>query len=161
VKPSIRSKSLAHLLTTLFALAAVSVAHASDARNCSAASVAGKFGFTTTGTIPALGPVAATGVFTQDRSGNLTGTQTRSLNGDIADETFTGTALVNPDCTGTDAIQVFESGFLVRTTILHVVYDDDGGEARAVFTSLVLPDGTSLPSIITIEARRLFPRKSD
>ena len=161
MKPSIRSKSLAHLLTTLFALAAVSVAHASDARNCSTASVAGKFGFTTTGTIPALGPVAATGVFTQDRSGNLTGTQTRSLNGDIADETFTGTALVNPDCTGTDAIQVFESGFLVRTTILHVVYDDDGGEARAVFTSLVLPDGTSLPSIITIEARRLFPRKSD
>ena len=161
MKPSIRSKSLAPLLITLFALAAVSVAPASDARNCSTASVAGKFGFTTTGTIPALGPVAATGVFTQDRSGNITGTQTRSLNGDIADETFTGTATVNPDCTGTDAIQVFESGVLVRTTTLHVVYDDDAGEARAVFTSLVLPDGTSLPSIITIEARRSFPRKSN
>jgi hypothetical protein len=68
---------------------------------------------------------------------------------------------VNPDCTGTDTIQVFESGILVRTTTLHVVYDDNGQEARAVFTSLVLPDGTSLPSIITIEARKLFPRKSD
>jgi hypothetical protein len=68
---------------------------------------------------------------------------------------------VNPDCTGTDTIQVFESGILVRTTTLHVVYDDHGQEARAVFTSLVLPDGTSLPSIITIEARRLFPGKSD
>ena len=161
MKPSIRSKSLAPLLITLFAIAAVSAAHASDARNCSTASVAGKFGFTTTGTIPVLGPVAATGVFTQDRSGNITGTQTRSLNGDIADETFTGTATVNPDCTGSDTIQVFESGILVRTTTLHLVYDDHGGEARAVFTSLVLPNGTSLPSIITIEARRLFPRKSD
>jgi hypothetical protein len=83
------------------------------------------------------------------------------LNGDIADETFTGTATVNPDCTGTDTIQVFESGVLVRTTILHLVYDDDGREARAVFTSLVLPDGTSLPTIITIEARKLFWRERD
>jgi hypothetical protein len=161
VKPSIRSKRLVPLLLTLFALSAASAAHAIDARSCSTASIAGKFGFTTTGSIPAIGPVAATGLFTQDTSGNIAGTQTRSLNGDIADETFTGTAIVNPDCTGTDTIQVFESGVLVRTTTLHVVYDDDGREARAVFTSLVLPDGTSLPSIITIEARRLFPGKSD
>lgn len=161
MKPSIRSKSLAPLLIILFTLAAVSAAYASDARRCSTASVAGKFGFTTTGSVPAIGPVAATGRFSQDASGNITGTQTRSLNGDIADETFAGTATVNPDCTGTDTIQVFESGVLVRTTTLHVVYDDDGREARAVFTSLVLPDGTSLPSIITIEARRIFPGKSD
>ena len=161
MKPSIRSKSLAPLLITLFALTAVSAAHASDTRNCSTTSVAGKCGFSTTGSIPAIGAVAATGIFTQDASGNITGTQTRSLNGDIADETFTGTATVNPDCTGTDTIQVFEGGVLVRTTTLHVVYDDNGREARAVFTSLVLPDGTSLPSIITIEARRLFPGKSD
>jgi hypothetical protein len=161
VKPSIRSKSLAPLLLTLLALTAVSAAHASDGRKCSTASVAGKFGFTTTGSIPALGAVAATGIFTQDASGDITGTQTRSLNGDIADETFTGTATVNPDCTGTDTIQVFQSGVLVRMTTLHVVYDDNGREARAIFTSLVLPDGTSLPSIITIEARRLFPGKSD
>ena len=106
-------------------------------------------------------PVAATGIFTQDASGNITGTQTRSLNGDIADETFTGTATVNPDCTGTDTIQVFESGILVRTTTLHAVYDDNGREARAVFTSLVLSDGTSLPSIITIQARKVFLRHED
>jgi hypothetical protein len=161
VKPSIRSKRLVPLLITLFALSAASAARASDARSCSTASIAGKFGFTTTGSIPSIGPVAATGLFTQDASGNITGTQTRSLNGDIADETFTGTATVNRDCTGTDTIQVFQSGVLVRTTTLHVVYDDNGREARAIFTSLVLPDGTSLPSIITIEARRIFPGKSD
>jgi hypothetical protein len=145
------------LLTMLAMFLVPSSVHAA----CTNHTGAGKWGFSTTGSIPAIGAVAATGVFTQDASGNITGTQTRSLNGDIADETFTGTATVNPDCTGTDTIQVFESGILVRTTTLHVVYDDNGQEARAVFTSLVLPDGTSLPSIITIEARRLFRRESD
>jgi hypothetical protein len=128
---------------------------------CTKITSSGKWGFSTTGSIPAIGPVAATGLFTQDASGNITGTQIRSLNGDSADETFTGTATVNPDCTGTDTIQVFQSGVLVRTTTLHVVYDDDGREARAIFTSLVLPDGTSLPSIITIEARKVFLRHGD
>lgn len=128
---------------------------------CTKRTGAGRWGFSTNGSIPAIGPVAATGVFTQDQSGNITGTQTRSLNGDIADETFTGTATVNSDCTGTDTIQVYQNGVLVRTTSLHVVYDDNGREARAVFTSLVLPDGTSLPSIITTEARRLFPSESE
>jgi hypothetical protein len=84
------------------------------------------------------------------------------LNGSVADETFTGTATVNSDCTGTDSIQVFQDGSLVRTTTLHVVYDDKGREARAIFTSLVLqPSGVSLPSIITIEARKLSSREAD
>ena len=68
---------------------------------------AGTWGFGTNGSVPAIGAVAATGIFTQDVSGNITGTQTRSLNGDIADETFTGTAAVNPDRTGADTIQNF------------------------------------------------------
>jgi hypothetical protein len=128
---------------------------------CSTASIAGRFGFTTTGSIPAVGPVAATGSFAQDASGNIIGTQTRSLNGSLADETFTGTATVNSDCTGTDSIQVFQDETLVRTTTLHVVYDDNGREARAIFTSLVLPNGVSLPSIITVESRKLFSRVAD
>jgi hypothetical protein len=129
---------------------------------CSTASIAGRFGFTTTGSVAAVGPVAATGIFTQDASGNITGTQTRSLNGSVADETFTGTATVNSGCTGTDTVQVFQDGSLVRTTTLHVVYDDNGREARAIFTSLVLqPSGVSLPSIITIEARKLSSRETD
>jgi hypothetical protein len=143
---------------SLFLLLAASALHAA----CSKASIAGRFGFTTTGSIPAVGPVAATGIFTQDASGNITGTQTRSLNGGVADETFTGTATVNSDCTGTDTVQVFQDGSLVRTTTLQVVYDDNGREARAIFTSLVLqPSGVSLPSIITIEARKLSSREAD
>jgi hypothetical protein len=138
-------------LAMLFAVPGVQAA-------CTKASLAGKFGFTTSGTIPAIGPVAATGVFRQDASGAIVGTQTRSLNGDIADETFTGTATVTPDCTGTDTIQVFQDGNLVRTTTLNVVYDDNGREARAIFTSLLLPNGASLPSTITIQARKVLVR---
>jgi len=126
---------------------------------CSNASVAGKWTFTTNGSIPGIGPVAAVGSYVADRSGNLQGSQTRSLNGDVANETFTGTATVNPDCTGTDVIQVFISGTLVRTSTLNVVYDDDGPKARAIFTSLVLPDGTSLPTVLTIDATRVFPER--
>lgn len=145
------------MLTMLSMVVITSTVHA----DCTNATGAGKWGFSTNGTIPAIGPVAATGIFTQDKSGAITGSQTRSLNGDIADETFTGTATVNPDCTGTNTIQVFENGTLVRTSTLHLVYEDKGREARAVFTSLVLADGTSLATIITIEAKRLSSRESD
>ena len=127
-----------------------------QSRHCSAALVAGKWAFTTTGTIPIVGPVSAVGIFTADSSGNLVGSQTRSLNGDIADETFTGTATVNADCTGVDVIQVYESGVLVRTTTLNLVYDDNGRGARAIFRSLVLPNGANLPTVLTIEARKIF-----
>lgn len=142
--------------TTLLFLACSSTTLAQN-RNCSAALVSGRWAFTTTGTIPAVGPVSAVGTYTADKSGNLTGSQTRSLNGDVADETFTGTATVNDDCTGVDVIQVYQSGILVRTTTLNVVYDDSGRGARAIFTSLMLSNGVSLPTVLTIEARKLFP----
>ena len=130
-------------------------------RQCSLALLSGKWAFTTRGSIPGIGPVSAVGIFTEDASGNLAGTQTRSLNGDVADETFTGNATVNPDCTGTDVIQVFESGVLVRTTMLNLVYDDNGRGARAIFKSLVLPNGASLPTVLTIEAQKVFSGKSE
>jgi len=128
------------------------------AHKCSLATVAGIYGLTTTGSIPGIGPVSAVGLVTIDKSGNLSGSQTRSLNGAIANETFTGTATVNPDCTGTDVIQVFQDGVLVRTSTLSLVYDDNGRSARAIFTSIVLPNGAQLSSILTIDARRVFVR---
>jgi hypothetical protein len=125
--------------------------------HCTIAAVAGKWTFTTNGSVLGVGPVAAVGSYVGDGSGNLVGSQTRSLNGDVADETFTGTLKVNPDCTGTDVIQVFESGQLVRTSTLSVVYDYNGRNARAIFRSLVLPNGTSLPTVLTIDAKRVIP----
>jgi hypothetical protein len=143
-----------------FVLSTVPSAQAASGR-CSLSKLAGTYGLTTTGSIPGIGPVAAVGLMTLDASGNISGSQTRSLNGDIADETFTGTATVNSDCTGTDTVSVFESGVLVRTSILKVVYDDNGRSARAIFTSIVLPDGTTLQSILTIDARRVFVQDGD
>ena len=145
------------LIVTAAFLLACPTSTLAQSRHCSAALVSGKWAFTTTGTIRAVGPVSAVGIYTADSSGNLAGSQTRSLNGDIAEETFTGTAIVNADCTGVDVIQVYESGVLVRTTTLNVVYDDIGRGARAIFKSLVQPDGKSLPTVLTIEAQKLFP----
>ena len=128
---------------------------AASGPHCSNKTAVGSWGFTSTGSIPVIGLVAAVGIFTADGAGNLSGSQTRSLAGAIADETFTGTYTVNSDCTGTDVIQVYEAGVLVRTSTLKVVYDQNGREARAIFQSVVLPNGTSLPAVLTIEARRI------
>lgn len=126
-------------------------------RHCSAALVSGEWAFTTTGSIRDIGPVSAVGSYKVDRLGNVTGSQTRSLNGDVANEGFSGTVTVNADCTGVDVIQVYQSGILVRTSTLNVVYDDNGRGARAIFKSLVLSNGVSLYPVLTIEARKLFP----
>jgi hypothetical protein len=145
------------------AVLVLSIAPAAQAEGgkCSLAKVAGTSGFTTTGSIPGIGPVSAVGLLTIDKSGNISGSQTRSLNGDIADETIAGTATVNPDCTGTFVADVFQSGVLVRSSTLNVVWDDNAQSARAIFTSITLPDGTKLASILTADARRLFVRDED
>ena len=151
------SRTLTVACVAALALGIVSQAQAGT-HKCSLATVAGTYGLTTTGSILAIGPVGAVGLVTIDKSGSLSGSQTRSLNGAVADETFTGTATVNPDCSGTDVLQVFQDGVLVRTSTLNLVYDDNGRSARAIFTSIVLPNGAQLPSILTIDARRVFVR---
>jgi hypothetical protein len=132
---------------------------AENTRGCTKQSVAGSWAFTTTGTIVGIGPAGAIGTYVADGSGNLSGSQTRSLNGDVADETFTGTYSVDSNCRGTDVIQVYESGVLVRTTILRTSYDDNGEHARAIFQSLMLPDGSTLPTVLTIDAERISSNK--
>jgi len=126
---------------------------------CSDATLAGKWAFTTTGTIilPNVGPVpvAAVGRITFDGKGNITGTQTRSVGGQVADETFSGTYKVAADCTADFTAQVFLGAVLVRTSTVYLTLDDGGREIRAIFTSSFLPDNTPLPSILTAQAKRL------
>ncbi len=157
MKRSISQRMFCFALATL-ALGMTATARADGNQTCSLGSVAGSWAFTITGTIPSIGPVGAIGKFTQDPSGTINGTETRSLNGDIADETLTGTAAVNSDCSGADAFKVYEGGVLVRTSTVSLVYDDNRNAAKAVFTSVVLPDGTVLPSILTVDAHRLFQK---
>ena len=147
------------IATSVLMMTAIS--QATD-NHCSNATAAGKWGFTTNGTIPAIGPVGAVGTFSQDAAGNLVGIQTRSLNGSIAEETLTGNVTVNSDCTATATISVFESGTLVRITTLDVVYVHNVRDAHAIFTSLTLqPSGTRLPTVLTVELKRLFPKDDD
>jgi hypothetical protein len=100
-------------------------------------------------------PIAAVGRANLDAAGNASGTESRSVGGGFADETFTGTYTVNADCTGTTTIRFYESGQLVRTSVLSIVFDNNSREIRMVQKSLQLPNSAFLPVVITVEARRI------
>lgn len=150
-------------LGIIFFAALVSLAPAAQAHNrsCSQAGVAGEWGYTYTGTIihPTAGaiPAAAVGKFTLDAEGNFSGQQTRSVGGGVGEETLKGTASVNADCTITIKVDVYDgSGNLARSAVLAGVFDDNATEIRAIFASLVLPNGVSLPTVITAIGKKLF-----
>ena len=131
--------------------------HADAPRGCSLETVAGNWGCTLTGSaILPTGPVlvGAVGRFTADEQGNLIGTEARSVGGGYADETLTGSWTVNPDCTGTLQVNIYESGQLVRVSVTTTVFDDNSKEVRIVQKSLALPNGTDLPVVITLEGRK-------
>jgi len=129
---------------------------------CTSATAAGSFGFTTTGTLilptgPA--PVAAVGVVTFDLNSNITGGQDRSVGGAFAHETITGTFTVTRDCTITVVANVYDSsGNLVRTSTIPGVLVNNGKQIRAIFETVVLPNGLNLPSVLTLEAERIRGR---
>ncbi len=141
------------LFGAIFLAALAGIAPAAQARSCSLQGVSGRYGYTTTGTIPTLGAVAALGHVTLDASGNLTGAQTASFNGAIVPETLSGTYTVNADCTGTATVNVFHGGVLARTTNLNVIFDDNERELRAIF----MTPGT----VLTVQGKRLFPDEED
>ena len=129
-------------------------AHASN-KSCSFATTNGDWCFSYSGNVilpTGAVPVASVGVFKQT-NGSLTGSETRSLGGAVADETITA------DCTVSYDFQVFDEGVLVRTAKVSVVFDDNGKSARGIFTSPVLTGGPAPPSVISMDARRLFPNE--
>jgi hypothetical protein len=131
------------------------------ANACSNGSVAGKWALTSNGTLLTGGtpvPVAAVANFSISASGTLSGDQTRSLGGQVADETFSGSISVKADCSAESSVQVFVNSVLVRTTTLHLVFDDNSSSARGIFTSLILPNNTAVPNVITLDARKIFPK---
>ena len=142
----------------LFAAVTLSAAPTVQAGQCSLAGVAGKWGFTTSGTVVGIGPRVSVGIFTLDAAGNLLGGKaTSSLNGVVTDETFSGTYTVNPDCTSKLAVDIFNlSGNKILTLTADLVFLNNVREARAIFTSAVLPNGTPLATVITIDAKKIF-----
>jgi hypothetical protein len=147
------------LFGVIFLTALAGIAPAAQAHGCTMSDVAGKWGYTYTGTIilpTGAIPAAAVGRFSLDAEGNISGTQTRNVGGCVAEETIKGTGTVNHDCTATYKVDVFDgAGNLLRTAVLASVFVDNATELRAMFASLVLPNGASLPTVITIDAKKL------
>jgi hypothetical protein len=141
----------------------VPAAQADD--SCSTAKAAGDWGFTLTGmllTPTGAVPAAAVARGTIDAEGNVTSaTEARNVGGGFANETITGSWTVNSDCTGTLTINAYESGKLVRTSVLSLVFVDNMREVLMVQQSLTLPDGTTLPVVVTVEGKRAFPDKGN
>jgi hypothetical protein len=126
---------------------------------CSNATGSGDWAYSYSGSIvlpTGLVPVASTGRFTGLPNGTLTGSQTRSNGGDVAVETIGGTFSVKRDCTESFTVNVYQSGVLVRSATLAVVLSNNGRMAYGIFSSLTLSDGTALPTVITIQAQRVF-----
>jgi hypothetical protein len=138
MKRAIAPTTLVIVLATVFVLGISPRAQAAEHRQCSNASLQGSFGFTSTGTLldsyvppPFAGPFAEVGRQTFDGKGNTDATATLSANGNIVRVTVQGTYVVNPDCTGSLALYVFEFGITVNADF---VIDDDGAELRAIVT---------------------------
>jgi hypothetical protein len=143
-------------------LLVLAVAPDLHAAHCSTAASAGSWAYTYTGNIITPNgplPVAAVGHFTADAAGNLVGSQSRSVSGSSGVEDINGSFTVNKDCTGTAAINVLVNGQLQRTAVLALAYDLNQNHARGIFQSLVLPDGTNIPVVITSDNSRVFTKE--
>jgi hypothetical protein len=158
IRRTLMKRSVVHTNVLILSLVVIlgGLVQTAYAAKCSTEAVAGDWSFTLTGTLIVQGggvPVAATGRFTADRDGNVTGVEARSVGGGYADEPLIGSWAVNPDWTGTLTANIYESGSLVRISVATLAFDDNFKEARMVQKSLTLPDGTTqLPVVITLEA---------
>jgi hypothetical protein len=164
MKPSNVTRILVLLSLVLFFAVATPNVSADDHKHCSYRGVAGRYAFTLNGVlILPTGPVpiAAIGTAFLDADGNVSGTESRTVGGDFADETLTGTYTVNPDCTATTTIDFYEAGQLVRTSVLSLVFDNNERAVRMVQKSLQLPNGAFLPVVVTVDAKRIFTEEGD
>jgi hypothetical protein len=149
------------IVFTALVLAVAAVAWADGGRRCSNARVAGDWGYTKTGTLflptGAAVPFATMGKLGFDADGTLSGVNNGSVNGTVSNDVLRGTFEIYADCTGTATVEVYDqAGTLLRTIGMALVVDDNWRELRGLVTSLVLPNGASLKSVITAQARRVF-----
>jgi len=128
--------------------------HADD-QSCSLSGAAGTYGVSDSGTIIGIGPRAAVAQLTLDAEGNIKGKVTASLNGSVSKATLSGTYTVKSSCTGTTAFGEYDpSGKLLLTATVALVWDADMREFRFLFTSVALPDGTTLATVINGDAKK-------
>ncbi len=151
--------------SAVLVLGLAAVASADDVRTCSSTGVAGEWGYTKTGTVilpTGAIPFASVGRVSLDVDGNLSGTNYSSSGGQVGKGEIRGTITVNPDCTGMMTGGLYDqSGNLLRALDMALVFDDNARELRMMVTSLALPNGMSLPSVIAGQGRKLFPKGGD
>jgi len=145
------AKTFTITAVTALALGVALSASALDKR-CSNATLKGTFAEKDTGFItnPAPTPAslfAGVNLETFDGKGSITATGFATVDGNGGPQTETGTYTVNPDCTGSYAVQVSPGGF---TAHAFFVIDDGGNELQIIVTD----PGT----VINCLARRLTPR---
>jgi hypothetical protein len=144
-------------VVTAFAMAIVGMMPSAYAQRCSVAGAVGNYGFSDSGTVVGVGPRAAVGLLSFNAAGQISGQVTASLNGGVTQTTLSGTYTVNPDCSGTTSFTEFDqNGNPVLTASVAIAWDDDMREARFLFTSVVLPNGTSLATAVRGDAKKLF-----
>src|SRR5262249_12625860 len=94
-----------------------------------------------------------------DAVGNFSGAQNSSTGGQVGQEMIKGMTTVNPDGTGTLNVNVYnQSGTLLSTSVLAFVIVDNGREVDGIFTLQTLADGRNGPTVVTLTAKRQFPR---
>lgn len=146
------------LVIVFTATLVVSMVPTAQAAACSFARAAGTYGVSDSGTVVGIGPRATVALLTFDAAGGVKANVTASLNGSVTESTLSGTYTVNPDCTGTASFSEFDqSGNLIVTATVDAVWDDNMREARFIFTSVVLADGTPLATVISGDGRKLVP----
>ncbi len=133
---------------------------ARDSTPCSGTPAPGTWGYSWTGTFllpTGPTPAAAAGTLTVDAAGQITGTQTSSVGGVVGEDTLQGSITLKGNCTGTMTVGLYDaSGALLRTAVWAVVYVDGGKELRGIFKSLLLSNGTSVPTIAIAEGKSVF-----
>lgn len=150
--------TLLGMFSLAIALLTLAIPAFAETHTCSNATGSGDWAYTYNGTVilptGAL-PLASSGRFTAHQDGTFAGSQTRTIGGDVSVETISGTFSVNADCTESFNVSVYQSGVLVRTATLAVVLSNNGRNADGIFSSLTLSDGTVLPTVITVQAKKI------
>jgi hypothetical protein len=146
--------SVALSTITVFLFASTLRASEQGDRQCSNRTLKGSYGLYGDGTVIGVGPNAVIALFTYDGEGNLTGTGTSKVNGNVSHFTLTGTYAVDADCNVSDTV-LFPSG---ATATHQSVIVDNGME----FFFLNSTPGTATSGHVSVGVgKKQFPRKDD
>jgi hypothetical protein len=112
-----------------------------EGKTCSDASLKGTYGFSQLGSVVGIAPLpvpaADVGIVSGDGMGNLTGSETVNVGGQVFTDTFAnGTYQVNPDCTGTaNWTAIFADGRPPQQRSASFVITDNSKEVHFLSTA--------------------------